>query len=1098
MTTLNVTLSAALQGELNVQGVWAYAVYFVNNVPTWTPLVNNGTIENGGTDAIPLPSPFANGKVYFLIQSQDPSQPYDLEKLITSESFINWGSAALWDFRYDSFEVTLQNSPDDQGNLTSVNGFGLPMEVSIPYSNGTTATVGYGISGSTLVSDIQDINSSKTFTSTYTLGPLINDFRMAVAPATSVANNSPVANPPFLPADWASYVQSLEGSLAQNIVISGLFNGAADAGTTAFPKGVWHNGGYFAYQLQWDGSKGVFWLVPLASSQIKGYIELTPADLENSIYSTLGNAAIYANETDSTPFATINTGANNQWGKVLSEFLTGFTGGFYNQTGKPLNPQLTTTVNLDQNLNWDPVYAFQQNITGTPPSYQAFDPYSEIFYQNSNSYGSGYSDALMSQYAKGGPLISVSEPGQAQNVPDINLTLFADNETPTGYTPPVIYNYIAPETGGYAIPGTSTSGNTVVLNFAAHVQFNAGLVLADTDVLTMNILTSDTGNTPVWSTVTFDGSAAGQYGLWQNWQITYDSVHNTFVATSTGVAQPVGTLLIASFPTATNGVSWYQLAVGGKTYNLYTTTSGGAFDNPNYSGQQGSLAIDGLAQVVAPAVTTPTMTTFTVNLVNNDTVSFDPSLLVPNTTNIGSSIFPNPPNAPVAGTLGTGGAFDALPGQDNQITNTITTTAPDLAFAWTGDNIAPGTSLWVSGYTNKIDGLDVALVTLAPTSGAPITTEGTADVDGEWQTGTVDLAPGTYTVTMQEFLPTDTAFATPLTPASSALTLTEEPPCFCAGTRIATPTGDVPVEQLAIGDMVLTLRGEARPIVWFGTGRVLATRGRRSAATPVIVSKGALADNVPNRDLRITKGHALFLDGVLIPVEFLVNHRSIQWDDRAQEVQIYHIELANHDVLLANGAATESYRDDGNRWLFQNASTGWDQPAKPPCAPVLTGGPMVDALWQRLLERAGPRSAPPLTDDADLHLIVDGRRLDVAERAGDVSVFRLTSVPNATRIVSRSAVPSELGLARDARILGIALRRVTVRRGTRFRTIKANDARLSHGFHRFEPENGLRWTDGDAGLPEEIFAGFTPPLEVVVQLGATTRYLDEGHARYAA
>ena len=179
--------------------------------------------------------------------------------------------------------------------------------------------------------------------------------------------------------------------------------------------------------------------------------------------------------------------------------------------------------------------------------------------------------------------------------------------------------------------------------------------------------------------------------------------------------------------------------------------------------------------------------------------------------------------------------------------------------------------------------------------------------------------------------------------------------CFCAGTSIATPSGEVPVERLAVGDLVLTHSGEARPIVWIGVGRVLATRGRRNAATPVIVRKGALADNVPHRDLRVTKGHAFYLDGALIPVEFLVNHRSILWDDRAQEVALYHVELATHDVLLANGAPAESYRDDGNRWLFHNANSGWDLPAQPPCAPVLTGGPMVDAVWRRLLERAGPR-----------------------------------------------------------------------------------------------------------------------------------------------
>jgi hypothetical protein len=99
--------------------------------------------------------------------------------------------------------------------------------------------------------------------------------------------------------------------------------------------------------------------------------------------------------------------------------------------------------------------------------------------------------------------------------------------------------------------------------------------------------------------------------------------------------------------------------------------------------------------------------------------------------------------------------------------------------------------------------------------------------------------------------------------------------CFCAGTRIATPGGNVPVERLAVGDLVLTQSGAVRPIIWIGIGRVLASRERRTAATPVIVRKGALADNVPTHDLRVTKGHSLYLDGVLIPVEELLNNRSI-------------------------------------------------------------------------------------------------------------------------------------------------------------------------------------------------------------------------------
>jgi T5SS/PEP-CTERM-associated repeat protein len=324
------------------------------------------------------------------------------------------------------------------------------------------------------------------------------------------------------------------------------------------------------------------------------------------------------------------------------------------------------------------------------------------------------------------------------------------------------------------------------------------------------------------------------------------------------------------------------------------------------------------------------------------------------------------------------------------------------------------------------------------------------------------------------------------------------PLCFCANTLIQTPSGERPVQTLAVGDLVTTFSGAARPIVWIGTGKVLATRGQRTAATPVIVRQGALGDNLPVRDLRVTKGHSLYLDNVLIPVEFLVNHRSILWDDRAQEVELYHIELETHDVLLADGAPAESYRDDGNRWLFRNANSGWGLPPQAPCAPVLTGGPVVDAVWRRLLERAGARPGIPLTDDPDLHLVVDGERLNAASCHGVAYVFEVATRPVTLRIVSRAAVPAELGLARDPRVLGVALRRLVVRRGTRFKVTEANDDRLVEGFHAFEADNGFRWTDGDAVIPTELFDGFAGPLELVLHIGGTTRYHSDHPVRRAA
>jgi hypothetical protein len=322
--------------------------------------------------------------------------------------------------------------------------------------------------------------------------------------------------------------------------------------------------------------------------------------------------------------------------------------------------------------------------------------------------------------------------------------------------------------------------------------------------------------------------------------------------------------------------------------------------------------------------------------------------------------------------------------------------------------------------------------------------------------------------------------------------------CFAHGTRIATPGGEVPVERLAVGDLVQTLSGDVVPTVWIGVGNVLVTRGRRSPATPVIVRKGALADNVPHCDLRVTKGHALYLEGALIPVERLINHRSILWDDRAQEVRIYHIELAGHDVLLANGAPAESYRDDGNRWLFHNMSASSSRLAPEPCAPILTGGALVDAIWLRLLERAGQRPGLPLTAEPDLHLLVDGVRLDPIERCQETYVFRVLNSPRHASIRSRSAIPQELGLARDHRSLGVAVRRLVVVHSKWRCTIKADDARLVEGFHDFEPGDGIRWTDGDATVPPALFDGMPGSAMLWLHLGCAMRYIDEGNPRRVA
>jgi hypothetical protein len=95
-------------------------------------------------------------------------------------------------------------------------------------------------------------------------------------------------------------------------------------------------------------------------------------------------------------------------------------------------------------------------------------------------------------------------------------------------------------------------------------------------------------------------------------------------------------------------------------------------------------------------------------------------------------------------------------------------------------------------------------------------------------------------------------------------------------------------------------------------------------------------------------------------------------------------------------------------------------------------------------------------------------------------------------------VPQEVGLARDARSLGVALRRMAVRRGTRFQVFNADDPRLAEGFHDFEAEPGFRWTNGDATLPPTLLAGWSGPLEIVLLLGGTAHYIDDGDPARAA
>jgi hypothetical protein len=159
---------------------------------------------------------------------------------------------------------------------------------------------------------------------------------------------------------------------------------------------------------------------------------------------------------------------------------------------------------------------------------------------------------------------------------------------------------------------------------------------------------------------------------------------------------------------------------------------------------------------------------------------------------------------------------------------------------------------------------------------------------------------------------------------------------------------------------------------------------------------------------------------------------------------------------------------------------------------VLTGGPIVDAIWRRLLERDGPRPGFPLTSNSDLHLLVDGQRVDARMVADGRYLFRLPICPSGVRIVSRASAPDELGLSRDPRPLGVALRSIALMAGPRRYLVEASDACLRDGFHGYEPDEDIRWTNGNALLPADLFTDCSMPIDVELLISGANRYLDEG------
>ncbi|GAN63163.1 Hint domain-containing protein [Acetobacter indonesiensis] len=305
--------------------------------------------------------------------------------------------------------------------------------------------------------------------------------------------------------------------------------------------------------------------------------------------------------------------------------------------------------------------------------------------------------------------------------------------------------------------------------------------------------------------------------------------------------------------------------------------------------------------------------------------------------------------------------------------------------------------------------------------------------------------------------------------------------CYLAGSMIRTPDGDVAIENLRVGDVVLAYangQSVARDVIWAGRKHMAVQTHlpEADAGYPVRVKANAIADGVPYKDMLITPEHCLFLDGAFVPVRMLVNGGSIAYDHTITAYDYYHVETQQHSVIMADGALTESYLDTGNRGSFRQDGTvvtlggrhlSWEHDA---AAPLETAQPVVEKLFHALAARAGVATGTQaLVEDDNLHLVTETGAVvrKLRTQAGRVSFMLPPGVQSVT-VVSRSSKPCDVvgPFVNDRRMLGVQIGAVTAisATGTQTSTAHLQEHALA-GWHGMEAGASARWTNGQATLP---------------------------------
>jgi hypothetical protein len=312
---------------------------------------------------------------------------------------------------------------------------------------------------------------------------------------------------------------------------------------------------------------------------------------------------------------------------------------------------------------------------------------------------------------------------------------------------------------------------------------------------------------------------------------------------------------------------------------------------------------------------------------------------------------------------------------------------------------------------------------------------------------------------------------TALSDTKTAFTAAESVACYCPGTRILTVRGEVPVEALQPGDLVVTFAGKGdmlKPVRWLGHRRLDLRRHPDPQNThPIRFRVGSMGDNLPHCDLLVSPNHRMRVDDTLVTAIELVNGATIV-QESPDQAEYWHIELDAHDVILAEGVQAETYQDVGNRSAFENAAVAALRPVldgdvPDPCLPYAGVSAAVRA---RLIARAETQGWTRSIDPAPW-LEVNGQRVEGIQR-GELCRFNLPADCREIRLRSRAGRPWDVDPhSGDRRHLGLRLHRLALSGPGGVQQVPLDSSHLAEGFHRMELDGiggTWRWTNGDAIL----------------------------------